>query len=147
VNPTSNNEEIERIKELHEQQRQTDFSDMEMFQTLFLAQLKAQDPLEPLDNTEFMSQMAQFTTVEQLTLMNTRLEELGQGNAFSEGAALIGKWVSGVSSENSEAVSGIVDSLKIDGDDVFLHIGNSRLLLNDIISVTHAPDTGGGDSL
>jgi hypothetical protein len=79
--------------------------------------------------------------------MNTRLEELGQGNAFSEGAALIGKWVSGVSSENSEAVSGIVDSLKIDGDDVFLHIGNSRLLLNDIISVTHAPDTGGGDSL
>ena len=45
------------------------------FLTLLLAQLKNQDPLNPTDNTEFVSQLAQFSALEQMTLMNATLEK------------------------------------------------------------------------
>ena len=38
---------------------------MENFLTLFVTQLQNQNPLDPTDNTEFMSQLAQFSTLEQ----------------------------------------------------------------------------------
>ena len=46
---------------------------MNQFLNLLVAQLKNQDPLSPLDSTEFTAQLAQFTSVEQLVGMNERL--------------------------------------------------------------------------
>lgn len=59
--------------------------DMDQFLTLFIAQMKNQDPLNPLDSAEFTSQLAQFTSVEQLYGMNDSLGEIkdtlnNQGN-------------------------------------------------------------------
>jgi flagellar basal-body rod modification protein FlgD len=45
------------------------------FLTLLIAQLKNQDPLNPASNTEFIAQLAQFSTLEQMTLMNANLEK------------------------------------------------------------------------
>lgn len=50
------------------------------FLTLFLAQLKNQDPLSPMEPTELTSQLAQLSSLEQLTGINTRLDTLA-GNA------------------------------------------------------------------
>lgn len=70
------------------------------FMKLMLMQLKNQDPLEPMDGTEFAAQLAQFSSLEQLTNMNTSLEtsinanyQLTQSINNTLTAALIGKEV------------------------------------------------------
>jgi len=71
------------------------------FLKMLLAQLKNQDPLKPLDGTEFAVQLAQFSSLEQLNNMNSELKNLGvyqmtQGNA--QAVSLIGKEVTALQS-------------------------------------------------
>lgn len=47
------------------------------FLQMILVQLQNQDPLNPLDNSEFASQLAQFSTLEQMTNMSSQLNSLG----------------------------------------------------------------------
>ncbi len=55
-------------------------ADFNTFLTLLTAQLRNQDPLKPVDSTEFIAQLASFSSVEQQTRTNTLLEELVQGS-------------------------------------------------------------------
>ncbi len=66
------------------------------FLTLLVAQLKNQDPMNPLDNADFTAQMAQFSSLEQLMNINENLEILTtSANATNAAQAmnLIGKEV------------------------------------------------------
>ncbi|NBE09111.1 flagellar hook assembly protein FlgD [Paragemmobacter ruber] len=49
------------------------------FLTLMLAQLKNQDPMQPMENGEFLAQLAQFSTVSGIEKVNDTLESLGDG--------------------------------------------------------------------
>ena len=49
---------------------------MDQFLNLFIAQLKNQDPLNPMDSAEFTAQLAQYSSVEQLYGMNSKLEDI-----------------------------------------------------------------------
>jgi flagellar basal-body rod modification protein FlgD len=70
---------------------------MDQFLNLFIAQLKNQDPLNPLDSSEFTAQMAQFSSVEQLYGMNSKLgnieETLNSQNEQHDNLGYIGKTV------------------------------------------------------
>lgn len=68
----------------------------ETFMKLLVAQLEHQNPLEPMDNTQFTAQLAQFTSLEQLQAMNAHLSALMSTQATTQGlqaTALIGKEV------------------------------------------------------
>jgi flagellar basal-body rod modification protein FlgD len=70
--------------------------DKTAFLKLLVAQMKNQDPLKPMDNTEFVSQLAQFSNLEQVMGINTRLDALtvqGQGLSNTEVSNLVGKTV------------------------------------------------------
>ena len=71
-------------------------ADFESFLQLLTAQLRNQDPLSPLDSTQFVAQLASFSTVEQLVNANTRLDALvadADTPDTGELAALIGRHV------------------------------------------------------
>lgn len=51
-------------------------ADQEMFLKLLVAQMKNQDPLNPQDSVQYMSQLAQFSSLEQLTTINQQLGQL-----------------------------------------------------------------------
>lgn len=66
------------------------------FLKLLVAQLSHQDPLQPLQGTEFVTQLAQFSAVEQATAQSTKLDTLSaqlSGIASNEAVSLIGKQV------------------------------------------------------
>ena len=62
----------------------------QQFLTLFIEQLKAQDPLSPLSADQLTAQLAQFSSLEQLTKINTTLEGLAGSAQKSESATLLG---------------------------------------------------------
>ncbi len=66
------------------------------FLTLFTAQLKSQNPLDPVKNEAFVAQLAQFSQLEAMTNMQTSMESLVSattGERMLTGAALIGKTI------------------------------------------------------
>ncbi len=65
----------------------------EDFIRLFLAQLNFQDPLEPMDNSEFLAQLAQFSGLEQDRINGNHLENLSFINSVNQGATMLGKTV------------------------------------------------------
>ena len=60
------------------------------FLLLLIAQLSAQDPLDPMDSQDFSAQLAQFSALEQMTNMNATLSELIDIELASSNAATIG---------------------------------------------------------
>ena len=76
--------------------------DKDAFFKVMMAQLKNQDPTNPLKNHEMAAQLAQFSSLEQMTNMNTTLNEIKGGNKPIEqfqALNLIGKEVSGDSAK------------------------------------------------
>jgi len=57
------------------------------FLTLLVAQLQHQDPLDPQDNTEFIAQLAQFSSLEAQTSTNDKIDELIDAQSSSEQSA------------------------------------------------------------
>ena len=64
-----------------------------MFLKLLVAQLKNQDPTSPMDQKDMMAQMAQFTSVEQMTKMVETLDRMSFNTTVSQSVGLIGKSV------------------------------------------------------
>ena len=59
-------------------------NDSNMFLTLMLKQLENQDPTQPTDNTQWLSQLAQYSSLEQMTQMNSGLKDcMNYMNAIS----------------------------------------------------------------
>lgn len=127
------------------------------FMKLLLAQLQNQDPLKPMEDKDFIAQLAQFNSLNQLTAMNKKLGELMTTQTLSQGSALIGKMVSGLSSEGS-SVTGLVSGLYMSDGTVLLDIEGKRVPLDTVQTVQDvprsenddeqdqsAPDSGSGD--
>lgn len=67
--------------------------DQQDFIKLLLTQLTYQDPLKPMDNQQFMAQMAQFTALQQTSELNTNMLQLIQNQAALSSVGLIGRSV------------------------------------------------------
>jgi flagellar basal-body rod modification protein FlgD len=83
--------------------------DYDDFLQLMVAQLQNQDPLNPTDSTEYMSQIAQFSGVEQSINMNSKLDQLLVNSNISQASTMIGLTLT--SSDGS--VTGTIASVKI----------------------------------
>lgn len=67
--------------------------DQEDFLKVLLAQLRYQDPLKPMDNTEFIAQFAQLTSLEQTQQMNEKIDQLLALQSSTQAVSLLGKTV------------------------------------------------------
>lgn len=89
------------------------------FLDLMLAQLKNQDPFKPLENGEFVAQMAQFSTVSGIEEMNASLKGVSdslQGNRLLEASNLIGRTALVSGSTASLTETGLNAIYRLDND-------------------------------
>ncbi len=79
------------------------------FLQLMVAQLQNQDPLNPTDSSEFMSQIAEFSNVEQGINANSKLDQLLVNSNISQASTMIGLQLT-----DSDGTTGIIQSVRID---------------------------------
>lgn len=96
---------------------------MQDFLKILLTQLTYQDPMKPMDNQQFMAQMAQFTSLQQTQQLNERMDALLSTQAALQSVGLIGKTVD--IATDSGLLSGIVQSLNLAGTNPELAIKKS----------------------
>lgn len=105
------------------------------FLLLLVTQLRHQDPLEPLSSEEFLSQLAQFQSLEELMDLNRNSGKLLLGTHLTAASAMLGRYVRGVSAVDGP-LEGIVQRVYIDGDDVYLDLGGYYLLVEEVVQVS-----------
>ncbi len=108
------------------------------FLNLLATQLQYQDPMNPVDNSEFISQLAQFTALE--TAENTRNEIAGmvKQEASSFGTVLLGHTVTGIDTQNSagsQPFSGVVTGVNTASDQVKITVDDQDYLLRDVSAI------------
>jgi len=113
----------------------------EDFFTLLMAQLRNQNPLEPLQDKDLMAQFAQLNSLEELKQIGQNMEALLQTTLSAHASALIGKWVVGTTDDGTQ-VQGLVNGYEIRGGVYYLQIGQSWLPMRDITSVYEGGDYG-----
>jgi flagellar basal-body rod modification protein FlgD len=89
--------------------------DYNTFLQLLIAEMKNQDPTNPMDTSQYMSQFAQLSSVEQAMPTNTKLDSLLSSQALSQADGLIGKNVSFTDSTGA-TFTGKVTSVSINSD-------------------------------
>lgn len=87
----------------------------DQFIRLFLTQLKFQDPMEPVDNREFLAQLAQFTALEQSRQTSQNTTDLLSMNANSQAVSLLNRQVE-VSNPSGIATTGTVIAVRFSTD-------------------------------
>jgi len=96
--------------------------DYDAFLSLLVAQLRNQDPTEPTDNAQLMSQLASFSSVEQQIQINDKLTALITSNALGDASNLIGKTITSADGSNSGKVTSVI--VTSDGVSAELEDGN-----------------------
>jgi flagellar basal-body rod modification protein FlgD len=79
--------------------------DYQSFLKLLVAQMKNQDPTNPMDSTQYMAQLAAFSQVEQSVQMNGKLDQMLQSSTLDQAAAIIGRTLTSADGATSGKVT------------------------------------------
>ncbi|MBC8244418.1 MAG: hypothetical protein H8E20_08500 [Verrucomicrobia bacterium] len=90
--------------------------DQDDFLKLLITQFSTQDPLNPVTDTAFISQMAEFTTLENAKETQSEITRLRQQSANQEAISMIGKQVELLTGDDGDITFGTVSKVLIDSD-------------------------------
>jgi flagellar basal-body rod modification protein FlgD len=105
----------------------------DQFMQMLMAQVRNQNPLEPMKEGEFMGQLAQFSMLEGIENLNVTFSNMLMLQQLTQGAQLIGRTVTYAT--KTGLVQGTVGGVVVDSGSVFLKIGNSLVPLEFVRSV------------
>ncbi len=107
------------------------------FLTLLVTQLKTQDPTKPMDDKEFIGQMAQFTSLKQMSSVAENLTNFTKEFDFTKSVSLVGKDVTWVD-QVGNVREGNVESVVIRGGESYLKINHQQVSLKEIVEVKNS---------
>ncbi len=102
------------------------------FLKLLVTQLKHQDPSNPVKDQNFIAQMAQFSSLEQMQNISQSIDRLSNRQSYS----LIGQYVKGVDFTSKEALEGTVQAVFFDSNkQAFLRVSGKVMKLADLHTI------------
>ncbi len=115
--------------------------DVNDFLKLLIVQFTSQDPMKPMEDTQFISQMASFTSLEQMQTLNRDFSAFSKTQGISTANTYLGKQVTVTdASASSGAATGIVSGISVDAiDGPLLTVNGTSYPLSTVKSVTLAP--------
>ena len=123
---------LETISNLNKESKTSNSSlDKDAFLQLLVAQMKYQDPLEPTSNTEYISQLATFSELEEM-------QNLTSGMTLQRASGLVGQYVFMKvtdSSGNTTYPEGTVDYVVYENNKAYLSIGDNLYSIDDLDTV------------
>jgi flagellar basal-body rod modification protein FlgD len=108
--------------------------DSSQFMEILMAQLTHQNPLEPMNNAEMMSQFSQLNSLQELRDIHTAMDKVSASNQVMYMASLIGKTVK-VNRPDGNVLEGVVSEVITEKDNPQLKIGNEKVSVSDVIDV------------
>ena len=105
------------------------------FLKLLVTELKHQDPTQPMADREFISQMAQFSTLEKMTSINTAIQLMNRSAMAGEAYGLLGKKVQAFNQTTGTAIEGVVSKIFYRENEVRLVVDSNEISLSDIHAV------------
>jgi flagellar basal-body rod modification protein FlgD len=122
-------------------EEKTDIFSSDGFLRLLAQEMKSQNPLEPMKDSEYVAQMAQFSQLEQITALNTTMQTFNLTSQLTQGSSLIGRQVTYTpEAEGAAPVTGTVERLLVadDGRRIALVVGGVTIDPARITEVTGA---------
>jgi flagellar basal-body rod modification protein FlgD len=104
------------------------------FIKMMVAELENQDPMNPMSNTEMLSQISQIRSITSNDQLSASIESLTLGQALSTASSLIGKTVTGVNSLDV-SVTGKVDKVTIENGEAKLFVGSSIINVGNVTGI------------
>lgn len=108
------------------------------FLKLLTVQMTKQDPMKPMEDTAFIAQMAQFTSLEQSKTLVSEMGYLRADMQMYAAGGMLGREVTVATAEGN--VSGVVDSITADSTSVFVNIGGVKYPYSAVIGVKPAAE-------
>ncbi|HHX64374.1 MAG TPA: hypothetical protein GX702_05740 [Chloroflexi bacterium] len=111
------------------------------FMQLLVAQLRYQDPLNPMDDRDFVVQLAQLNTVEQLQALNDSFSLFMTQQNLMRGTDLLGHTIRGLAT-TGDHVEGVVSRVAVQRGVVTLYVGDRQVPLVDVLEIVGPQSTG-----
>ena len=116
------------------------------FLKLMVEQMRNQNPLDPQDNSEFFSQIAQFQTLDAMNVISEAITTLVEISGLSNASSLIGREVVASIEQSADPetgfprpdqeVTGIVDKVTFDSNGAVLHVGPLAIPASAIVEIS-----------
>ncbi len=105
------------------------------FLKLFVAQLKNQSPMDPMKGHEFIAQLAQFSSLEQLTTLNASFADTMKFQQLTGGSEFIGKKATFVDTVVGGTSEGVIQGAMILGESISVVIGNKEIPIANVTGI------------
>jgi flagellar basal-body rod modification protein FlgD len=96
--------------------------DYQSFLKLLVAEMKNQDPTNPMESTDYVAQLATFSQVEQSVQINSKLDQILQASVLAQADSIIGRIITSADG----AVSGEVAKVRLFNDGIVAVLGDGR---------------------
>ncbi len=115
------------------------------FLKLLVTELSNQDPTNPTDTSQLLSQLSQIRDIQSTDKLTETLESVVLGQSIATGASLIGRTIEGLDAE-ADSVNGVVDSVSVVDGVVTLHVGDQTVSLTNVAEILAADEESAAES-